>query len=207
MTCGTTLFGVAVDGAIDGMAEAAEDPGSDDGNSMSPVRYSEATLVPETTAEYLEERLRWHSVYAYSTETFGPDGTLGRTAEDEVVLTRYLRQALVSLNPGVPGEAVDNAIGAIGVPELWIKGPVYRRRAELIGFVNGIPLLFMELKNIHRNVRRAYENWIRLPMARFLCNTSMFGKLGAPSASDIHCACLTAEGGRGQSGRRRGQAR
>ena len=44
------------------------------------------------------------------------------------------------------------------VRELWIKGPLYRRRADIIGFVNGIPLLFMELKNIHRNVRRAYDD-------------------------------------------------
>ncbi len=44
------------------------------------------------------------------------------------------------------------------VRELWIKGSLYRRRADIIGFVNGIPLLFMELKNIHRNVRRAYDD-------------------------------------------------
>ena len=30
-------------------------------------------LVQQTTAEYLEERLGWHSVYAYNTETFAPD--------------------------------------------------------------------------------------------------------------------------------------
>ena len=34
------------------------------------------------------------------------------------------------------------------VRELWIKGPLYRRRADIVGFVNGVPLLFMELKNI-----------------------------------------------------------
>ena len=80
---------------------------------MSPTLYSEDTLVQQTTAEYLEERLGWQSVYAYNAETFGPDGTLGRTSEEEVVLTRYLRQALDSLNPGLPGEAVDNAVRAI----------------------------------------------------------------------------------------------
>ena len=81
---------------------------------MSPALYSEDTLlVQQTTAEYLEERLGWRSVYAYGSEAFGPDGTLGRTSEEEVVLTRYLRQALDALNPGLPGEAVDNAIHAI----------------------------------------------------------------------------------------------
>src|SRR5262249_31882730 len=43
------------------------------------------------------------------------------------------------------------------VRELWIKGALYRRRADIVGFVNGLPLLFMELKNVHRDLRRAYE--------------------------------------------------
>lgn len=33
------------------------------------------------------------------------------------------------------------------VRELWVYGALYRRRADIVGFVNGIPLLFMELKN------------------------------------------------------------
>lgn len=45
----------------------------------------------------------------------------------------------------------------LAVRELWIKAPLYRRRADIVGFVNGVPLLFMELKNIHRNIRRAYD--------------------------------------------------
>ena len=33
------------------------------------------------------------------------------------------------------------------VREIWVYGSLYRRRADIVGFVNGIPLLFMELKN------------------------------------------------------------
>ena len=33
------------------------------------------------------------------------------------------------------------------VRELWVHGALYRRRADIVGFVNGIPLLFIELKN------------------------------------------------------------
>jgi type I restriction enzyme R subunit len=43
------------------------------------------------------------------------------------------------------------------VRELWVQGRIYRRRPDLVGFVNGIPLLFIELKNVHRNIRRAYD--------------------------------------------------
>ena len=43
------------------------------------------------------------------------------------------------------------------VRELWVQGWLYRRRPDIIGFVNGIPLLFIELKNIHKDIRRAYN--------------------------------------------------
>lgn len=35
----------------------------------------------------------------------------------------------------------------LSVRELWVHGSLYRRRTDIVGFVNGIPLLFMELKN------------------------------------------------------------
>jgi type I restriction enzyme R subunit len=54
-------------------------------------RYSEDTLVQQTTAEYLERQLGWESVYAYNSETFGPMGTLARASNLELVLSRYLR--------------------------------------------------------------------------------------------------------------------
>ena len=178
---------------------------------MSSLPFTEDNLVQLTTSDFLERQLGWQSVYAYNTETFGLDGTLGRESDGEVVLTRYLRQALQKFNSCLPEEAYENAIREIVqvsaaqstlqtnlekydlqrngvkvtyrdprgeieirtlrvfdfdnaennhflvVRELWIKGPLYRRRADIVGFVNGVPLLFIELKNIHRNVRRAYD--------------------------------------------------
>ncbi len=43
------------------------------------------------------------------------------------------------------------------VRELWVRGDLYRRRADIVGFVNGLPLLFIECKNIHRNLQTAFE--------------------------------------------------
>ena len=43
------------------------------------------------------------------------------------------------------------------VRELWVRGSLYRRRADIVGFVNGLPLLFVECKNIHRNLKAAFE--------------------------------------------------
>ncbi|MEN6428063.1 MAG: type I restriction endonuclease subunit R [Phycisphaerales bacterium] len=43
------------------------------------------------------------------------------------------------------------------VRELWVRGDLYRRRADIMGFVNGLPLLFIECKSIHKNLKAAFE--------------------------------------------------
>lgn len=45
--------------------------------------------------------------------------------------------------------------------QFWISGEMYTRRADLVGFVNGIPLLFIELKASHRNLKQAYDENLR----------------------------------------------
>ncbi|HFD86210.1 MAG TPA: type I restriction endonuclease subunit R, partial [Gammaproteobacteria bacterium] len=82
---------------------------------MAPSDYTEDTLVQQTTAEYLESALGWDSVYAYNNETLGPDGTLGRDSDHDVVLVRYLREKLVELNPDLPADAYDDAVRQIVV--------------------------------------------------------------------------------------------
>ena len=178
---------------------------------MTFSQFTEDNLVQKTTADYLEHQLGWESVYAFNSETFGTNGTLGRANDSEVVLTRYLRQALEEFNPDLPRSAYENAIRELiqvnaaqstlqtnrekyglllngvrvtyrdlrgemetrtlrifdfenaennhflAVRELRISGSIYRKRADIMGFVNGIPLLFMELKNVHKSVQSAFE--------------------------------------------------
>ncbi len=46
----------------------------------------------------------------------------------------------------------------LAVRQLWVKGKSNRdRRPDIIGFVNGIPLLFIELKAAHRKLENAYN--------------------------------------------------
>ena len=47
------------------------------------------------------------------------------------------------------------------VSQLWITGELHTRRPDLIGFVNGIPLVLIELKASHKNLRNAYQENIR----------------------------------------------
>ena len=44
----------------------------------------------------------------------------------------------------------------LAVKELKIHGDLYRRRTDIVGFVNGIPLLFVELKKTNVDVQNAY---------------------------------------------------
>ncbi len=47
----------------------------------------------------------------------------------------------------------------LAVRQLWLQGKSNReRRPDIIGFVNGIPLLFIELKAAHRKLENAYSD-------------------------------------------------
>jgi len=179
---------------------------------------SEDRLVQATFAAHLEQVLGWDGVYAWNQETFGPDGTLGRANEREVVLVRDLRAALGRLNPGLPPAAIESAVAQLtqhdharsllqhnqtfhkllrdGVPvsyrdatgqlrhaqaavidfrnpannrfvavrELKITGlrtPNYNRRADIVCFVNGLPLVFIELKAVYKNIRAGFDGNLR----------------------------------------------
>lgn len=171
--------------------------------------YSEDYLVENATQQVLEE-LGWNVEYAWNNETFGEKGLLGRETKSEVILKRYLLEALKKYNPGLPVIAYKNAIEQIkqkvsgktlerinkekyilltdgvlvsftnkngelekkklrvfdfnnydnnhflAVRQFEIVGELYNRRPDVIGFVNGIPLVFFELKAHHINLQNAY---------------------------------------------------
>ncbi len=45
--------------------------------------------------------------------------------------------------------------------QLWITGAFHTRRADLVGFINGLPLLFIELKAVHKRLENAYHDNLR----------------------------------------------
>jgi hypothetical protein len=71
---------------------------------------SEDRLVQKTFADHLETMHGWLNVYAWNDETFGPNGTLGRKNEREIVLVRELESAILRLNPELPAEARNDAL-------------------------------------------------------------------------------------------------
>lgn len=174
--------------------------------------YSENILVQKSASHLLEQELGWEVALAYNTEKLGKDGTFGRTSYKEILLTRYFRQALQTLNPWItpiqldetqkkmeshlstaslmqineekytlirdgipvtvkrPGGKTEEKNAMVidfhnpennhflAVQELKIHGELYRRRTDIVGFVNGIPLLFIELKKTTVDVQNAYTD-------------------------------------------------
>ena len=172
--------------------------------------YSENILIQNSAGNVLEKKLSWDVVYAYNSEKLGENGTLGRTSYHEIVLKRYLRQALLKNNDWLTEDECTAAIKTLcaytvsatlmqineekykllrdGIPvqckkpngtfetrtakifdfehpeenhflavkEMKIHGDLYRRRTDIVGFVNGIPLLFVELKKQTVDVQDAY---------------------------------------------------
>ena len=41
--------------------------------------------------------------------------------------------------------------------QFWVMGEMYKRRADLVGFVNGIPLVLVELKAAHKQIENAFN--------------------------------------------------
>ena len=46
----------------------------------------------------------------------------------------------------------------LAVSQLWVKGEVYYRRPDVLLYINGLPLVFMELKNSNVKLKSAYED-------------------------------------------------
>lgn len=172
--------------------------------------YSENKLVQDSAGNLLQNELQWDVKYAFNQEILGEDGTLGRKSYREILLTRYVKEALKRLNAWITPVQIDEALNILerrlstseliqineekyslirdgidvsiknakgdistkkallidfnnpdnnyflAVKELKIHGEIYRRRTDIVGFVNGIPLLFVELKNHNVEVSDAY---------------------------------------------------
>lgn len=56
------------------------------------------------------------------------------------------------------GDGQSNKNDYLIVSQLWIRGQVIRRRPDLIVYINGLPVVFIELKNSNINLRNAYDD-------------------------------------------------
>jgi hypothetical protein len=100
---------------------------------------SEDRLVQRTFAQHLEKVLGWESVYAYTNETFGPQGMLGRSSERDVVLVRDLRAAAERLNHDLPASVVDQVVEKL--THIDFARSLLQHNREFYGFIReGVPV-------------------------------------------------------------------
>lgn len=151
---------------------------------MSAHAYSEDNIVQQTTAEYLERQLGWESVYAYNTETFGPTGTLGRASDREMVLTRYLREKLVELNPELPEDAYDDAVRQI-VTIAAIQTPFATNREKYAIIKDGVQVTFRNAKG-ERVKQRHARGTNAHATAEVLLERSIGKLLGSDDLAETH---------------------
>ncbi len=200
---------------------------------------------------HLLGQLGWKTVNAMD-EDFGPESLLGRDSRRGVILERELLEALRSLNPDLPEQALRQALEVLtlerfdttliranrelyellkgGVPvtfegvdgeqtnervrvidwetpannrflavqQLWITSPdgLYLRRPDVIGFVNGLPLVLIELKAAHKNLEDGYTDNLRdyrdtlpqlfIPNAFIIVSNGLDARVGSLTAGWEH---------------------
>ena len=62
---------------------------------------------------------------------------------------------LLSYNDALSNDALSNTFTVAS--QMWIKGETHWRRPDLIIFINGFPMVFIELKNSNISVKNAYD--------------------------------------------------
>ena len=71
---------------------------------------------------------------------------------------------VIDWTDATPHHGTDRAGGAndfLLAEEVWFGSEIHSRRADLVGFVNGLPLLFVEFKRMDRPVRAAFDDNLR----------------------------------------------
>ena len=120
-------------------------------------------LNPELPASAIEDAVRQLTVYDVSRSMVQHNRDFYRLIRGGVPVE--YRDAQGHQKP-VRARVIDfgNAPGSnrfLAVRELKLTGirtPNYNRRADLVCFVNGLPLVFIELKAVYRNIREGFEN-------------------------------------------------
>ena len=86
----------------------------------------------------------------------------------------------------------------LAASQMWVAGDMYRRRCDLIGFVNGLPLVFIELKNTTVPLKSAFVDNLRdyrgqsvpqlfHPNAFILLSNGLQTKIGTLTSAWEHC--------------------
>jgi type I restriction enzyme R subunit len=95
--------------------------------------------------------------------------------------------------------------------QFWVTGEMHTRRADLVGFVNGLPLVFIELKAAHRRLETAFTGNLRdykdtvpqlfWPNALIIVSNGSQSRVGSVTAGWEHFADWKKVGSEGEEER------
>ncbi len=127
------------------------------------LRAALERLNPELPASAIDHAVRKLTVYDVSRSTVQHNRDFYRLLRDGVPVKYRDANGHLKL---ARARAIDfdNAPGSnrfLAVRELKLTGirtPNYNRRADLVCFVNGLPLVFIELKAVYKNIRAGFDD-------------------------------------------------
>ena len=81
---------------------------------------------------------------------------------DEQGQVRHTHAGVIDFKDGSSNGQPNNRFLAVRELKLTgLRAPSYNRRADLVCFVNGLPLVFIELKAVYRNIRAGFDGNLR----------------------------------------------
>jgi len=87
-------------------------------------------------------------------------------------ITRLMKDGVKVTFKAADGEEVTETVRVIDwnnpanndfflATQFWVTGEMYKRRLDMVGFVNGLPLVVIELKASHKALKNAYDQNLR----------------------------------------------
>jgi type I restriction enzyme R subunit len=87
-------------------------------------------------------------------------------------ITRFMKDGVKVTFKAVDGEEVTESVRVIDwnnpanndfflASQFWVIGEMYKRRLDMVGFINGLPLVAIELKASHKALENAYDQNLR----------------------------------------------
>lgn len=135
------------------------------------LRAALTRLNPEIPADKIEESLSALTAHDLTRSLTQQNEALYRLIRDGVPVSwrdaqgqsRSAHAKVIDFRNGTAPDGTPNN-RFLAVRELKLTGlraPSYNRRADLVCFVNGLPLVFIELKAVYKNIRAGFDNNLR----------------------------------------------
>ena len=135
------------------------------------LRRAIERLNPELPPVAVEEAIRKLTLHDFSRSLLAQNQLFHKFIRDGVPVsfrdhTGRIRNAQARVidfanNKGPDGLPNNRFLAVRELKITGLRAPSYNRRADLVCFVNGLPLVFIELKTVYKNIRAGFDGNLR----------------------------------------------